>query len=38
MLGGFLEYNAMYFGYQLLYYLAIATYLAALVTSLRARR
>lgn len=33
MLGGFVEYNAMYFGYRWLYYLAIAVYVAAFVCS-----
>jgi spermidine synthase len=34
MCGGLLEYNSMYFGFQFLYWLAIALYLAALATSL----
>ena len=34
MLGGCLEYNAMYFGYRSLYVVAMAVYAAALVTSL----
>ncbi len=33
MLGGFVEYNAMYFGYRWLYYLAIAVYVAAFISS-----
>lgn len=35
MLGGFVEYNAMYFGYRWLYYLAIAVYVAAFITSMK---
>jgi hypothetical protein len=34
MLGGCLEYNAMYFGYRSLYVVALVIYAAALVTSL----
>jgi hypothetical protein len=34
MLGGCLEYNAMYFGYRSLYVLALVVYAAALVASL----
>jgi SAM-dependent methyltransferase len=34
MLGGCLEYNAMYFGYRSLYVLALVIYAAALVSSL----
>ena len=34
MCGGLLEYNSMYFGFQFLYWLAIALYLAAALTSL----
>jgi hypothetical protein len=34
MLGGCLEYNAMYFGYRSLYVVAMGVYAAALVTSL----
>jgi spermidine synthase len=34
MLGGCLEYNAMYFGYRSLYVVALAIYAAALVTSM----
>lgn len=37
MLGGCLEYNAMYFGYRSLYVLAMAVYAAALITSLLSR-
>ncbi|MDH3457610.1 MAG: hypothetical protein OER90_12300 [Gemmatimonadota bacterium] len=37
MLGGFLEYNSMYFGFRSLYVLAIAMYLLAFVGSLRVR-
>jgi hypothetical protein len=34
MCGGLLEYNSMYFGFQFLYWLAIALYLAAALSSL----
>lgn len=34
MLGGILEYNSMYFGFQMLYLLALALYAAALLSSL----
>jgi spermidine synthase len=34
MLGGILEYNSMYFGFQMLYLLAIGLYAAALLSSL----
>ncbi|HZN65384.1 MAG TPA: hypothetical protein VFB66_08780, partial [Tepidisphaeraceae bacterium] len=34
MVGGCLEYNAMYFGYRSLYVLALVIYAAALVSSL----
>jgi hypothetical protein len=37
MLGGFLEYNAMYFGYRALYLVALAVYAAAWLASTRAR-
>ncbi len=37
MLGGFLEYNSMYFGYRSLYVVAIAMYVMALLLSLRAK-
>lgn len=37
MLGGFLEYNAMYFGFRSLYLLALAMYLMAWLTQERAR-
>jgi hypothetical protein len=37
MLGGFLEYNSMYFGFRSLYVFALALYGLALVSSLRAR-
>ncbi len=37
MCGGLLEYNSMYFGFQFLYWLAIALYLAAALTSLARR-
>jgi spermidine synthase len=37
MLGGFLEYNSMYFGFRSLYFLAIAMYLLAFGTSIRTR-
>ncbi len=33
MLGGFLEYNAMYFGYKSLYLLAMGMYVLAFLTS-----
>ncbi len=36
MLGGFLEYNAMYFGFRFLYVLAIGMYLAAFYFARRA--
>ncbi len=35
MLGGFLEYNSMYFGFRSLYLLALGMYALAFVTSLR---
>jgi hypothetical protein len=35
MLGGFLEYNSMYFGFRSLYLLALAMYFRAFVTSVR---
>jgi spermidine synthase len=38
MLGGCLEYNAMYFGYRSLYYLAVALYALAFAASLNRRR
>jgi len=38
MLGGFLEYNSMYFGFRSLYLLALAMYFLAFVTSLRGIR
>ena len=34
MLGGLLEYNAMYFGYRFLYLLAMALYVLAFVAFL----
>ena len=37
MCGGLLEYNAMYFGFQFLYWLAAALYAGAFVSSLAAR-
>jgi spermidine synthase len=37
MCGGLLEYNSMYFGFQFLYWLAIALYLAAALASLARR-
>lgn len=37
MAGGLLEYNSMYFGFQFLYWIAIALYAAALVSSLTSR-
>ena len=37
MLGGFVEYNSMYFGFRSLYFLAMAMYLLAFVGSLRAK-
>ncbi len=38
MCGGLLEYNSMYFGFQFLYWLAIALYLAAALTTLVRRK
>ena len=38
MLGGFLEYNSMYFGFRSLYVLALALYALAFLTTLRHRR
>jgi hypothetical protein len=38
MCGGLLEYNAMYFGFQFLYWLAAALYAAALLSSVVTRR
>jgi hypothetical protein len=38
MCGGLLEYNSMYFGFQFLYWLAIALYLAAALTTLLRRK
>jgi len=38
MLGGFLEYNAMYFGYNSLYLVAIVAYLLAAVTGAGGQR
>jgi len=35
MLGGFLEYNSMYFGYRSLYWLALVMYIAAFVLTAR---
>ena len=35
MLGGFVEYNALYFGYRSLYILAAVMYLAAFIASTR---
>jgi hypothetical protein len=37
MLGGFLEYNSMYFGFRSLYLLAGAMYLLAFLGSIRLR-
>lgn len=37
MLGGFLEYNSMYFGFRFLYVLAFLMYLLAFITSFRGR-
>ena len=37
MCGGLLEYNSMYFGFQFLYWLALALYAAAALTSLARR-
>lgn len=37
MLGGFIEYNAMYFGYRSLYFVALAVYAAAWFASSRSR-
>lgn len=38
MLGGFLEYNSMYFGFRSLYFLALITYGLAFICSLKARQ
>jgi spermidine synthase len=38
MCGGLLEYNSMYFGFQFLYWIAMALYGAALVSALFVRR
>ena len=38
MCGGMLEYNAMYFGFQFLYWLAAALYAGACLSSLVAVR
>jgi hypothetical protein len=38
MVGGVLEYNSMYFGFQSLYWIAMALYVAAALGSLLARR
>ncbi len=38
MCGGLLEYNSMYFGFEFLYWLALALYLAAALVSLALRR
>ena len=38
MLGGFLEYNSMYFGFRALYLLALVLYLAAFLTTTRSSR
>jgi hypothetical protein len=38
MCGGLLEYNAMYFGFQFLYWLAVVLYLAAALTTLVRRK
>jgi hypothetical protein len=38
MCGGLLEYNAMYFGFQFLYWLAAALYVGAFVTSVVSRQ
>lgn len=35
MLGGFLEYNALYFGYKSLFYIAGALYILAFLTTAR---
>jgi hypothetical protein len=37
MLGGFLEYNSMYFGFRSLYVLALVLYAIAFLTTLRNR-
>lgn len=37
MLGGFIEYNSMYFGYRALYLIAFIIYAFALITSLRTK-
>jgi hypothetical protein len=38
MLGGFLEYNSMYFGFHALYFLALAMYGIAFIYSMRGLR
>ena len=38
MCGGILEYNSMYFGFRMLYLLALGLYVAALVSSLMFRK
>jgi hypothetical protein len=38
MLGGCLEYNSMYFGYRSLYYLALAIYALAMISSVMGAR
>lgn len=38
MLGGFLEYNSMYFGFRSLYGVAMAMYILAFVFAIRAKR
>jgi hypothetical protein len=37
LIGGVLEYNSMYFGFQFLYLLAIGLYAAALLSTLAVR-
>jgi hypothetical protein len=38
MCGGLLEYNAMYFGFQTLYWLAVGLYAGAFASSLLTRQ
>jgi spermidine synthase len=38
MLGGFLEYNSMYFGFRALYFIALAMYAFAFLGAIRVRR
>ena len=38
MLGGFLEYNSMYFGFRALYFIALAMYVFAFLAAIRAKK